>query len=164
MDMVIIFCAKYLIFFVVLATALAWWRVDTETKKQFAVAAVIGGIVALVLAKIAGHLYFDPRPFVSHHVKPLISHAADNGFPSDHSLLAGMLTAITFFYSRKIASIMLVMTILIGVARVLAKVHSPIDILAGWLFGAIGAVIGYYVSRWLFTKYLSKKDTARVGA
>ena len=160
MNELIIFCAKYLIVFVVIGLAVAWFRVGTENKKRFVVAVVIGGIVALVLSRIAGHLYFDPRPFVSHHTTPLIPHAADNGFPSDHSLFAGMLTGATYFFSKKIAGIMAVLTVLIGVARVLAKVHSPIDILGGWVFGAIGAVAGYYAMHWLFTKFAANHAEA----
>ncbi len=56
---------------------------------------------------------------------------------------------------------MFVLAVIIGVARVLAKVHSPLDIGAGWLFGIVGAMAGYYLTRWLFKKYVqqSKKST-----
>lgn len=150
MNFLIIFCAKYLLFVVALGLTVAWLRVGREAKKQFLVAAVLAGIIALVLSRIGGTLYFDPRPFVTEHVKPLISHAADNGFPSDHALLTMTLTAVTYFFSKKIAGVMLVLTILVGVARVLAKVHSPIDIAGGWLCGIIGAIAGFYLMRYLF--------------
>lgn len=51
---------------------------------------------------------------------------------------------------------MLVVTIIVGLARVLAKVHSPLDIAGGWVFGAIGAVAGYFIIDWLFKRYDQK--------
>jgi undecaprenyl-diphosphatase len=93
---------------------------------------------------------------VSEHVKPLISHAANNGFPSDHALFTMTITAITYYFSKKTAAVMLVLTIIIGVARVLALVHSPLDIGAGWVIGVIGAVAGYYGMLAIDRKYLNK--------
>lgn len=156
MDTIIIFSAKYLFLFVVLGLGIAWLRSNKDTKVRFAVATVVAGLVALVLSRIASKLYFDPRPFVTQHVKPLISHVADNGFPSDHALLTMTLTVITYFFSKKMAAGMLLFTLAVGVARILAKVHSPLDIGAGWVIGGIGAIIGYYATRWAFDRYRSR--------
>ncbi len=157
MNTILIFCAQYLFVFVILGLAIAWLRSNRNVKLQFAVSTVLAGIIALLLSRIAAKLYFDPRPFVSQHVKPLISHAADNGFPSDHALLTMTLTAATYFFSRKTAAIMLLLTVFVGLARIAARVHSPLDIAAGWLIGMLGAVAGYYLMRWAFDRY--KKST-----
>jgi undecaprenyl-diphosphatase len=157
MDSLIIFCAKYVIVFVVLGWLLTLWRINKDLRRQFIVATVLAGIFALVLSRIASTLYYDPRPFVSQHVKPLIDHAADNGFPSDHALFTMTLTAVTYFYSRKLAGLMLIGTILVGVARVLAHVHSPIDIAFGWLIGCVGAALGFYIARWRSAKPAASK-------
>ncbi len=159
MDSIIIFCASYLYLFVIAGVGVAWLRTTKNLKVQFIVAAVIAGVVALILSRIAGKLYYDPRPFVTELVKPLIAHAKDNGFPSDHALLTMALTAITYFYSKRVAAGMLVLTIIVGIARILAKIHSPLDIGAGWLFDIIGAVAGYYLTLWLFKKYIQTNKT-----
>ena len=153
MNTLVIFCAQYLFLFVILGMAIAWLRTARRTKLQFAVTTIVAGLVALALSRVAAKLYFDPRPFVTEHVKPLIAHAADNGFPSDHALLTMTLTAVTYFFSKKTATVMLLLTVLVGIARIAAKVHSPLDITAGWLLGAIGAVAGYYLIRWLINRY-----------
>ncbi len=160
MNSVIIFGAKYLFVFVILGIIVAWLQVDREAKKRFIVATILAGVIAVILAKIASHLFYDTRPFVSEHVKPLVSHPADNGFPSDHALFTMTLTAITYYFNKKIAGVMLVLTIAVGLARVLAKVHSPLDIVGGWVFGIIGAVAGFYIMRWLFNKYVIKHKQA----
>lgn len=157
MDTIIIFCAQYLFLFVIVSLAIAWLRSARIVKVQFALSVILAGIIALILSRIAAKLYFDPRPFVSQHVKPLISHAADNGFPSDHALLTMTLTAVTYFFSRKTAAVMFFLTVLVGVARILAKVHSPLDIGAGWIIAIIGALAGFYLVRWLLSKYQKAK-------
>ncbi len=139
--------------FVILGVAIAWLRTARQTKLRFAVAAIAAGLLALAMSRVAAKLYFDPRPFVTEHVKPLIAHAADNGFPSDHALLTMTLTAITYFFSRKTAAVLLLFTVFVGLARIAAKIHSPLDIAAGWLIGVIGAVVGYYLVRWAFDRY-----------
>ena len=161
MNNIIVFCASYLYLFVIVGICVGWLKTTKNLRVQFIVATIIAGAIALILSRIASKLYYDPRPFVTHHVKPLIAHAADNGFPSDHALLTGTLTAITFFYSKKIAVGMLVLTAAIGIARVLAKIHSPLDIGAGWVLGVIGAVVSYYLVTWYWSNKLkpSKKTT-----
>lgn len=156
MNSVIIFCAEYLYLVVILLTLLAWIREPKENRLKFLLSVVAAGAVAFILSRIAGKLYYDPRPFVTEHVKPLISHAADNGFPSDHALLTGTLTAIVYFFNKKMFVAMSILTVIIGVARVLAKVHSPLDIAGGWIFGIIGALTSYYVIRWYFTNKKSQ--------
>lgn len=159
MDAIIIFCAQYLVWFVVLGLVVAWFLVDREEKKRFIVSTLIACIIAYAIAKIGSHLYFDPRPFVSEHVQPLIKHAADNGFPSDHALFTMTLTAATYFFHKKLFSAMLIMTILVGIARILARVHSPLDIGAGWIFGIIGGIAGYYLMQLIFRKVARQSNT-----
>jgi undecaprenyl-diphosphatase len=158
MNSVIIFCAKYVFVLVILGLALAWLKTAKNLKVQFIAATIVAGGIAFILSRIASHLYYDPRPFVAQHVKPLIAHPADNGFPSDHALLTMTLTAITYFFNKKIATGMLVLTVIVGIARILAKVHSPLDIGSGWIFGIIGAFIGYYLARWYFKRHSLQKQ------
>lgn len=161
MHTILIFCAQYLYLFVILGFVIAWLRGSKDTKIQFVLATVTTGILALVISRIAARLYFDPRPFVSEHVKPLIPHAADNGFPSDHALLTMTLTAITYPFSKKTAAVMFFLSVAVGIARVATKVHSPLDIAAAWLIGIIGAIAGYYLTRWFVKKYSKSIKTAR---
>jgi len=160
MNSIIVFCASYLYLFVIVGIGIAWLRTAKSLRVQFIVATVIAGAIALILSRIASRLYYDPRPFVTEHVKPLIAHAADNGFPSDHALLTMTLTATTYFYNKKVALGMLVLTILVVAARILAKIHSPLDIGAAWVFGAMGAVAGYHLTLWLYKKYSRKAKSS----
>lgn len=159
MDNLITFTAQYLILAVAAGVTVAWFLAPKINQLRFALSVVVAGVIALVLSRIASHYYYDPRPFVTENVKPLFDHAADNGFPSDHSLLAMALTASTYFFNKRLAGIMLVLTVLIGVARILAKVHSPLDIGAAWVIGIVGAVAGYYLVNHFWTRRLQKNNS-----
>lgn len=154
MDTIIVYVAQYFYLVVILLLILSWYKVKIDKRLEYALAVILAGIIAFIISRISSKLYYDPRPFVVMHVKPLFPHIKDNGFPSDHALLTGTLTAVAYIYNKKYASIMLVVTILIGLARVLAKVHSPLDIAGGWVFGIIGAYLGYKLALFIIRKYL----------
>ncbi len=153
MDSIIIFCAKYLFVSVVLITGWVWLKTARSKKIEMAAAVITAGILALIISRIAGKLYYDPRPFVSHDVKPLIAHAPDNGFPSDHALLSMTLTAVIYYYSRYWAGAALVLTLVVGASRVLAHIHSPIDIAGSIIIALVSAYAGF----WLVSKYFPDK-------
>jgi undecaprenyl-diphosphatase len=143
-DDVIVWVAKYLIWVMCAGLALLWLVRERGTAKvQVAVIAVIGLGLTLVGIVIAGHLHTDPRPFVQNpHLKPLFSHTADNGFPSDHSAAAGLIAAVALLRRHWIAGIALAAcAAAIAAARVAAHVHHVQDVVAGLLIGAVAAAI-----------------------
>ncbi|MBW4061685.1 phosphatase PAP2 family protein [Candidatus Saccharibacteria bacterium] len=140
MNQLIVFCAKYLLILSLVLVAIFWLRLDSDNKKRFAVEAIVGGLLALLLAKIASHLISDPRPFISGHFTPLIPHANDNGFPSDHALITSFLAFLVWPFSRRVSLALLVIALTVSSARVAAGIHHPIDILGSFIIAA-GAVL-----------------------
>lgn len=145
MDIVIIFCAQYLYLIVGLVAGIYWLTLPKEQKLQMVVFGVIAAIIAFALAKIGAALYFDPRPFVVQNIAPLYPHVADNGFPSDHTLLTAAIAVIVYSVSKKLGLALMVMAVIVGLARVLAHVHSPIDIIGSLAFAIAGGLSAYYL-------------------
>ena len=141
MDSTIVFVAKYFLFVSLGVTVWFWWRCDRATRIELLVRLVVGGLLALTLATVAGHLYYDTRPFVTEHVKPLFAHAADNGFPSDHALLTSFLGFSVLLYSKKVGAVLLAIAVAVGAARVAAHVHAPVDIVGSFVFSAVAALV-----------------------
>lgn len=141
MHALVTLIAKDFIGLSVLLTAYTWWRVEQRQKVRFIVFAIVAAVGAIVLAKIGSKLYYDPRPFVTGHFTPYFSHGADNGFPSDHSLLAATLGFICYRYSRKLGLVTLFIGVLIGLARVIAGVHHLADVVGAFAFAAIAVII-----------------------
>ena len=158
MDSIIVFLANYLILAIVLLAVFVSYK--AEKQRQFLLAVILAGILALVLAAIAGALFYSPRPFVSQNIKPLFPHGPDNGFPSQHTVLAMTLTAVIYFYRRQLAAIAFLLTLLVGAGRVWAHVHSWIDILGGLAVGAIAGYAGYKLAKFLIQRLISAKQPA----
>lgn len=155
MDSVIVFCAKYLIFAIFLLAAHVWYR--TEKRREYFLAVVLAGVLAYAIFTMAGTLYYHPRPFVTEHIKPLISHVADNSFPSEHTVAAFSLAAVVYFYRKRYAAVALILGLGVAIGRVLSHVHSWIDVISG---AVIGVAAGYAAV--LLAKYLIPKINARL--
>jgi undecaprenyl-diphosphatase len=150
MDSLIIFGAKYLFIAVVLLWILSWQQANQKSKKQIIVATVAAIVIAVIFDKIASKLYYDPRPFVTNHIKPLVAHAADNGFPSEHTLFSMTLAVTILCFRPKLGWAAVVIALIVGIARVAAHVHTPIDIAGGSLIGLIAGYLGYLLSMRIF--------------
>lgn len=145
MDAVIVVVAQYFFLISVAATLLVWLRQPADRKWAMGVAIVGGGLLAFGLITLAGRLHHDRRPFVIEHIRPLFAHPADNGFPSDHAALTMFLAVCVLFFAWRWGVALLVNAVLVGTARVLAHVHSPLDILAGFAIGAIAAALACWL-------------------
>ncbi len=140
MDLLIVFIAKYLYLLVVLIAVLFMLRLNKVNRIRLAKLSIVTLPLAYIISKILGRFIYDPRPFVVEHIKPLIAHAADNGFPSDHTLLTMTIASIVFVHNRKLGIMLAIMSITIGTARIAAQIHHPLDIV-GSIAIATGATV-----------------------
>ena len=132
----VVFIANYLYLFTALLALIYFLALPRQSKKNFALLAVTALPTVYLAAQIAAALFFDPRPFVIGHFVPLIPHAPDNGFPSDHALLTGAIASLVFPFSKKLSLVLWLLALAIGVARVMAGIHHPADILGGMIIAA----------------------------
>ena len=140
--------------FIVLPVLLAiyeFFRLNHNLRLTIGLKVVIGGLISLLLAMIASKLIHDPRPFVTGHFTPLISHGNDNGFPSDHTLLASFLGWTLLAYSRKLGYAALGIAALIGLARMAAGIHHSWDIIGSFVISGIASLITSKVVELLMT-------------
>jgi undecaprenyl-diphosphatase len=145
MNQIIILGAKYLYLVSLLLTVYFWWKLTGSDKKRLAILAAVTLPMALIIGKISSHFVSNPRPFVILHVQPMIAHAADNGFPSDHTLLTMTLAAIIFVFNKKWGVGLAVIAFLIGISRILALVHHPLDIIGSIVIAIVSVYLGKLV-------------------
>ncbi len=155
---VIVLIAEYMLYVAGLIAFIYWLRLDQQNKIKFLVFIIMTGVVAIVLAKIGAAMFYDARPFVSDHLVALMPHAADNGFPSDHTLLSATIAMAVYYFSKKLGLVLFGLAIIIGVSRVLAHVHHPIDIIGSLIFAIIGGLIAYWYAE---RRQNSKKQEAQ---
>ncbi|HEY4528441.1 MAG TPA: phosphatase PAP2 family protein [Candidatus Paceibacterota bacterium] len=152
MTNVLIFCAKYLFILSPVVVFYFFYKSDAEIRKRILVLGALSLPLSYILGVIGRMLYFNPRPFMVSGVEPLISHAADNGFPSDHTLLLASIASLVFIFNRKLAAWLWVITILVGISRVYAGVHHFIDILGSISIAIASTALVYVIIRKLWNK------------
>jgi undecaprenyl-diphosphatase len=117
-----------------------------------AVAALAAAALALALGQVISHLWAEQRPFVSHPrlVHPLVPHASDASFPSDHATAAFAIAAAIWLRWRAAGAVVLLVAAVLAVGRVAVGVHYPGDVVAGAVLG-IGAAVALWwppLRRW----------------
>ncbi len=105
---------------------------EKQVIKAFA-KALLALTIAYVAAKLLSGLYTGERPFVQLGVLPG-AWAPDNaGFPSTHTLVAFTLTCIVWAvtHNKAVTLTLLTLSCIVAVGRVMALVHTPLDVMAG---------------------------------
>lgn len=150
-ETLIIIFAKYLIGVISLLAFFFFLFQKKDIKKKMIIFAGFILPVIFLISRIASLIYYNPRPFVLYNFKPLIQHAADNGFPSDHALLSFAIAFFVFVFNKKLGMILISLGFIVGFSRVMAGVHSPIDILGSFVISASVTCVVYIFLR---RKYL----------
>ncbi|MCX6755187.1 MAG: phosphatase PAP2 family protein [Candidatus Nomurabacteria bacterium] len=155
LDKVIIFCAQTLPYIIILLAGLflifhhdAWPKKDIfgELKSYLRKWKEIGlvffsGILAWCLASLLKILFHTPRPFDAFtNVHSLISESGF-AFPSGHATFYSALAVSLFFCHKKVGYVFMFFAFIIGITRIMAGVHFPVDILGGFVLGSIIAVL-----------------------
>jgi membrane-associated phospholipid phosphatase len=124
--------AVYLVFAAGLIALLVWLR---REGLRTCVAAGLGAVLAIALTTAIGALWDRPRPFVAEHFVPLIGHAPDASFPSDHLAALGAVTICVWFTSRRLGIVTAIIAAVVAFARVFVGVHYVSDVGAGFVLG-----------------------------
>ena len=138
MDAVIIFGATYLIVFVALGSALAL-AFAGERRARLVYTLAVALPLGYALARLAGVFFAHNPPFAEQGFEPLVPHAVDNSFPSDHVVVGGVFASLAFLTDRRFGLALWALTLLVGLSRALAGLHYGIDVLASVLL-ALAAV------------------------
>jgi undecaprenyl-diphosphatase len=104
--------------------------------------------IAFFLTQLIKRVYESPRPFYDDglsEIFPLFVHGGVDSFPSGHATLYMAVAVSVFFYNKKIGYLFLIATLLITVSRVIAGVHWPSDILAGYVVGFLTVFVYRHV-------------------
>lgn len=153
MNSSIIFTAEYFHYLSIVTFALFVATATPLVRKKILLLSLAVFPLAFFISRILSIFINNPRPFVVEKIVPLVQHSADNGFPSDHTLLTATIAAVVFVYNKKLGLLLLVIATLVGGARVLAKVHHLTDI-----FGSIAiAFFSVLISSYFLSKVVSNK-------
>jgi len=145
LKIIFIFCAQYLYIIALIITFLWFLKQARARQKEVLTLMCICLSLIFVASFIAGHLYYNPRPFVLENFKPLIPHQPNNGFPSHHVLLISAISAVIFFFSRRVSLLLWILTLFVGLSRVYTGVHHIVDVVASVLISVILVSLIYFL-------------------
>ncbi|MEA2484315.1 MAG: hypothetical protein QOC55_2262 [Thermoleophilaceae bacterium] len=109
-----------------------------ELARRAAVAAAASLALALLVTHLLAGVVGRPRPFVAHPgtIHAFLAHAADPGFPSEHSAAAFAIATAVALRVKSWGAILIVLAVVLAAGRVFLGVHYPSDVLVGAVIGA----------------------------
>lgn len=138
LDGIGIFFAKYAIYILALALALAVVQSRTLLTHM---ALALG--FALAVNHAIAYFFFRPRPFVTLYTSPLIDNvaSASKSFPSDHTAVSFAAATVFALAFPRLRWVGYICALAIGVARIFVGVHYPGDVFGGIGVGILSGLI-----------------------
>ncbi len=144
----IIFGAQYLIFIIALIAAVHIF-LNKERRIKLGILTLLALAIGYALARLAGLLYLHHQPFAVEGFEPLVPHAVDNAFPSDHTLISGVFASVAFLADRRIGLVLWALALLVGLARMFAGLHWGSDVLAAAVLALSAVFLAHKVVLWV---------------
>ncbi len=135
MNSLIIFGAEYVWILAPLVVLWYFSRLAKEWRKEFFIFSGLVLLAAFLLGLLAKGLWLNPTPL----------NPSENGFPSDHTLMAGALAALMMFFNRKLSLWLWIITAVVATSRVLAGEHHAIDVVGSVVISLLSAGLVYAI-------------------
>lgn len=140
-DVVVMFFASFFLWILFLGL-LVLWLIDGRIKKEQVIHALFACLISYIIAALIKHFFPTVRPFVINHGEiDVLLNPPGGAFPSEHTTIGFALAVTIYLHDKRVGWVFLLGAFMVGVARVLANVHYPIDIIGGAFLGTIVAVI-----------------------
>jgi undecaprenyl-diphosphatase len=143
------YAAYGVVLFAVLLSA-GWWSARNDANPVRMVAAVwapLGMLAALGVNQLVAAAVNETRPCQALHDIVVLHCNTDPGFPSDHAVMAGAVTAGLWLVGWRPGILAAMAAAVMAFARVYIGAHYPQDVLAGLVLGAVVSVVGYALVR-----------------
>ena len=153
LDVLGIFCADWLIFVMPVVIILAYWISERREELTTLFLKIALSILIVYIFKYFVGLAFPRlRPFAElpwiKQLTSLFVNPERPAFFSNHTSIAFIMALAVILSWPKLGFILFFLAILVGLGRIFAGVHWPIDVLGGAVFGCFA----FYFSHLLFLK------------
>ena len=138
-DKLVVFTAVYLPYIVLASIFIFLFFYRKSFHELFWI--FFTGALAWVFSKLLKIIIHTPRPFDALQDIHSLFPETGYGFPSGHATMFSAIAIAVFLFDRKAGYIFIFLALCIGLARIVAGVHFPADILGGFIFGALVAYL-----------------------
>jgi undecaprenyl-diphosphatase len=147
-DALAVFLAEYLPYFLVVGLFYYSFR-QNSWRNRVLFFLLLGFVLLISVGFIAWPLQVlvgSDRPFQVLGFDAYVFASTAHSFPSLHATFFAAISTLLLLIDRKWGLWYGLATVFVGVGRVAAGVHWPVDVLAGFFIGTIGALIGSYLA------------------
>ncbi|HTF54174.1 MAG TPA: phosphatase PAP2 family protein, partial [Pseudonocardia sp.] len=141
---------------------IGWWIARRRTNLAVVAAALwtpLGMLLAVGINQPISAAFAQRRPYLVYtNLLTLTEHSWAPGFPSDHAVVAGAVTATLFMVSRSLGWCTALAAAVMAFSRVYVAEAYPFDVLVGLALGAVVSVIGYLLVRRVLFRLLGMAD------
>lgn len=134
---------------IVLVGIAAIWLWTPKPKLEAYKYALMAGLTSLLVAKLLSIIYHPAveRPFELLGRKAGALYIDNPGFPSDHALFVTVIVLAVYALTgrKKLSIVLAVLALLVCIGRVVALVHTPLDVVGGIFAGLVGGL--WYIAR-----------------
>ncbi len=151
LDVVGIWFAGIVPFFLLVILAYIYVRHGHkyQERRMVLLSLLSGGFVYFIVKTLIVLVYPYPRPYIFFPtLEPLVIQSVAEGyqsFPSAHTMFFFAISTMVFIYNKRLGIFFLVISSLMGIARIFVGVHWPLDIFAGIIVGIVTSVIIHLV-------------------
>ena len=138
LDWLFVFLAHYLPYLLILIfIGLIFWGYKKGKDRLYYILLTTFSLLVArgLFVELIRFFYPNPRPFKALSLEPLIDPIMTSSFPSGHATVFFALATLIYFMNNKYFWHFTGAAVLIGLGRIIAGVHWPLDILAGAVLG-----------------------------
>ena len=143
-----------------------WWiarKAADPARMAAALWALAGMLLALAVNQPIVAAVNEARPYASlPDILVLATPTTDPGFPSDHAMVAGAVTAGLFLVDRRLGWVTAAAAALMAFSRVYLAAHYPLDVVVGLLLGAAVSLAGYFLVRRVLLRLVRAVQDSRL--
>lgn len=141
-DLLAVVFAKGAPYAVIILLAVFWLTCE-RFQKAAILEAALAVAAGLLINQAIGLFYTHPRPFMMGLCRPLIPHAPETSFPSDHAtlLFAAALSLLSRPLWRRQGILLLALALAGSWARVYTGLHFPFDIAGSLVVAAVSVAL-----------------------
>ncbi len=157
-DRLIVFWANFFPFIVVFLAGIFLLKrtegsftfslVDLYKKYKEFLSVFFSSFLAYFFSVLLKNFFHTARPFLILPDVQALFLENSHAFPSGHTAFFSALAFALFFINKKVGYVFIGFALIIGIARIMAGVHFPIDILGGFVLGTgVSYLVAYFTRK-----------------
>lgn len=124
----------------VLFFGLGLWSLATKHRMKtltMFLSSLVSALAAWLLVDLLKSSFVNPRPFEVLNIIPIVATNLGDAWPSGHASFMSAWAAAFWLQDKRAGAVLLVGAVIVGLARIMAGVHYPLDVLTGWFLGGL---------------------------